>query len=471
MCDVVSHLCDDSDNIDLCIDNYSREELLEIIDLDSNANNRKIETHVDRIITKYTLSNDKKCVDFFIKVKKKLLYEDYSTLILDNEIPTMMNKEIPNINNASALEIEENNNNNTTIKHISSKVIIIDSQFRPNILPYSSDPNSSTSSTNFTCTLTEKIKNVMRLKLHSIYIPRTWYTFDIFNFNTTFKVYRGNIINETPTSIITIQDGNYTTDNLLVEIQNQLNSETDLSGLNIRAKSLLTENTIVEFFNTNTDVSYTILFYSNKLSESGARYDQNLGYSLGYRVEPDENHNMKIFLDRSGTEGNIVTAESPVNIDGPQYFMLIMDDFNNINNNVINIEDNQSKLPLPANFCIDKKVQLIPILESDSGRQFTQAEIYSINEKINSQNEVNNRKKSPNNSNVFAVIHLPNTNNKTIALSYSGLFNEIMNERKYFAPCNIEKLKISLLDDKGNTVNLHGHNWSFSMIIDEIYQY
>ena len=28
-----------------------------------------------------------------------------------------------------------------------------------------------------------------------------------------------------------------------------------------------------------------------------------------------------------------------------------------------------------------------------------------------------------------------------------------------------------LLDDKGNTVNLHGHNWSFSMIIDEIYQH
>ena len=72
MCDVVSHLCDDSDNIDLCIDNYSREELLEIIDLQHNANNRKIETHVDRIITKYTLSNDKKCVEFFMKVKKKL---------------------------------------------------------------------------------------------------------------------------------------------------------------------------------------------------------------------------------------------------------------------------------------------------------------------------------------------------------------------------------------------------------------
>ena len=28
-----------------------------------------------------------------------------------------------------------------------------------------------------------------------------------------------------------------------------------------------------------------------------------------------------------------------------------------------------------------------------------------------------------------------------------------------------------LLDDKGNTVNLNGHNWSFSMIIDEIYQH
>ncbi len=470
MCDVVTHLCDDSENIDLCIDNYSREELLEIIDLHPNANNRKIQIHVDRVINKYSISNDKNCVEFFIKVKKKLLYQDYSTLILDDEIPRIMNKEIPNINNASALEIEDHSNSET-IKHISSKVVIIDSQFRPNILPYSSDPNSLTSSTNFTCTLSEKIKNIMRLKLHSIYVPRTWYTFDIFSYNTSFKVYKGNVINERPTSIITIEDGNYSPDNLLIEIQNKLKSETDLSGLNIRAKSLLTENRIVEFFNTNTEISYTILFYSNILSETGAKYDQNLGYSLGYRVQPDMSNNMKIFLDTSGTQANIVTAESSINIDGPQYLMLMLDDFNNKNNNVINIQEIQSKLPLSTNFCIDKKVQLIQTQNPDSGRQFTQAEIYSINEKINSQNEVDVRKKSPNNSNILAIIHLPNTNNKTIALTYSGLFNEVMNERKYFAPCNIEKLKITLLDDKGNTLNLHGHNWSFSMIIDEIYQY
>ena len=42
------------------------------------------------------------------------------------------------------------------------------------------------------------------------------------------------------------------------------------------------------------------------------------------------------------------------------------------------------------------------------------------------------------------------------------------NVRKYSGPVDIERLKIQLLDDKGNLVNLHDNDWSFSLIVEQL---
>jgi hypothetical protein len=49
--------------------------------------------------------------------------------------------------------------------------------------------------------------------------------------------------------------------------------------------------------------------------------------------------------------------------------------------------------------------------------------------------------------------------------------NIAINERKYFGPVNISRMKVRLVDDKGNTVNLNGNDWSLSLIVNELYQY
>ena len=46
-----------------------------------------------------------------------------------------------------------------------------------------------------------------------------------------------------------------------------------------------------------------------------------------------------------------------------------------------------------------------------------------------------------------------------------------MNKREYFGPVDILRMKVELLDDKGNYVNLHHSDWSFSILVDELYQY
>ena len=45
------------------------------------------------------------------------------------------------------------------------------------------------------------------------------------------------------------------------------------------------------------------------------------------------------------------------------------------------------------------------------------------------------------------------------------------NERTYFGPVDIDRLRIKLADDKGNLVNLHDHDWSFTLTIEQLYQY
>jgi hypothetical protein len=43
------------------------------------------------------------------------------------------------------------------------------------------------------------------------------------------------------------------------------------------------------------------------------------------------------------------------------------------------------------------------------------------------------------------------------------------NNRKYFGPVNITKLKIQLLNDHGDVINLNGKDWSFSFSFDYLY--
>ena len=46
-----------------------------------------------------------------------------------------------------------------------------------------------------------------------------------------------------------------------------------------------------------------------------------------------------------------------------------------------------------------------------------------------------------------------------------------VNERIYFGPVNIERLRIRLLNDKGHLLNLNGRDWSFTLQAELLYQY
>ena len=78
---------------------------------------------------------------------------------------------------------------------------------------------------------------------------------------------------------------------------------------------------------------------------------------------------------------------------------------------------------------------------------------------------------SPNSSDILIRIPVnnpPNNTNKIISFK-----NEKSEETKrvYFGPVTLRKFNIRLLNDKGYEVNLHDRDWSFSIIINKLYQY
>jgi hypothetical protein len=115
-----------------------------------------------------------------------------------------------------------------------------------------------------------------------------------------------------------------------------------------------------------------------------------------------------------------------------------------------------------------KKVQ--QILPS-APRTLTQSQIYTINEIIkNNDTNTNFRTMAPTTTDVFALIPVKiNIAVGKIYAEFSGSLQD--NTRTYFGPVNIDRLHVKLLDDKGNVLDLHGSDWSYTMICESLYQY
>jgi len=105
-------------------------------------------------------------------------------------------------------------------------------------------------------------------------------------------------------------------------------------------------------------------------------------------------------------------------------------------------------------------------------RTLTQSQIYSINEIIkNNERTYNYKLKSPVVSDTFAILPIKLGSMKIgdVNVEFGGSMQD--NKRIYFGPVNINRLRIKLLDDKGNIVNLNGSDWCVTIISENLYQY
>ena len=190
-----------------------------------------------------------------------------------------------------------------------------------------------------------------------------------------------------------------------------------------------------------------------------------------------------------------VRGEAIVDCYGPQYFLLIIDDFNHsrVNSGVVGIGEVSTSLATPAYFNADlpDATKCIPdtsdvrngmkrqkLVVPTVPRTLTFSQIYTFNQitaNRGGSGPNKNRDMGPKTSDVFAVIPL-RTGGGAAGLSMGQHYIDsgptlLSNQRAYFGPVVINKLRVTLRDDKGHIVNLHGNDWSFSLVTEELYEF
>jgi hypothetical protein len=190
-----------------------------------------------------------------------------------------------------------------------------------------------------------------------------------------------------------------------------------------------------------------------------------------------------------------IRGEAIVDCYGPQYFLLIIDDFNHsrVNSGVVGIGEVTTSLATPAYFNADlpDATKCIPdtadvrnglkrqkLVVPTVPRTLTFSQIYAFNQitaNRGGSGPNKNREMGPKTSDVFAVIPL-RTGGGAAGLTIGQHYIDsgptlLSNQRAYFGPVVINKLRVTLRDDKGHIVNLHGNDWSFSLVTEELYEF
>jgi hypothetical protein len=213
-----------------------------------------------------------------------------------------------------------------------------------------------------------------------------------------------------------------------------------------------------------------------------SKLDNNLGWTLGFRSTNIGGVELAIAYDLG--PGNSVNANVPYCNIGPNYFLLVVDDFNqnHLNQGLVNIDDTDTTLNPPSYINADINFSCFstdqgfnspyPVYIPNAPTRLTQAQLYSANQILeNRRNTTNIRTPGPTTTDVLAVIPL-----KVGGLSFGDKYIEfgsslLQNERVYFGPVNISRMRVVLRDDKGNVVNLNGADWSFSLISTHLYEF
>ena len=548
--------------VDYNTDNYTISELLAILDLDIDATNKEITDTSNVYIDRYQNENSPTLVTFFQDIQTSLLQYNEETSNAKQTEHWFKNEALPqndkpiqkdkNTERKDQIDVYDNDhvplnreqlgvsNNfnvpvaqdtlNPNLTNITSRFINLDSQYRQ-----ASGGTTDTFSTDYTLDLSDPLTNVLSLRLYSVQIPFTWYVIDDQYGNTCFWV--TNLGN---TFKIFIDPGNYTSATLCDALNkafttaanfmppNDIYGQAFIAGvspivsynsvngkitINLFGSTDPASNPIVSIvqnsntFDGSTDAYFTFFDFSgrlNCLSDSACAvqnmsFNGTLGWIMGFRLPI-----VPVF---SG--GN--TAIAVLDLYGPKYFILVLDDYNqnHINNGLITITELSTKLAMPSYYntsqpyiCSSSSSNINPLLSINNignlssqdfyanqdkfdvsygktqtilpsaPRTLTQAQIYTINEIMkNREKNTSYRGKAPTSSDTFALIPIKRAglNTGDMYVDFSGSIQD--NKRIYFGPVDIDRMRIRLLDDRGFTVDLHGVDWCITLISENLYQY
>lgn len=414
---------------------------------------------------------------------------------------------------------------NPRVKNMTHRLINIDSQFRnmPDGKAYQYPIPGCT--TNYNVTLSETLKNVMSITLSSYEMPYSWAAIDEAKGNNkiVFKISDKYYVSNIPT-------GNWNLQQLNIHLRITLPALPVSADSKILS---VNPNGFIQMTTTDTAVT-EILFWGNeydkaidsinsveliKCSSLSNNYQNSLGWLLGFRTESinlaTTKHtatatahsiwsNIYGVIDSSSLTSSARTL-SPVQISGLKqnelwfwqitqpmpYCYIVLEDHNKNHNNkgILNIIPSASVLKLPSyanNIGINASGEVCDqsdanIAEDVSGgdinigRNLTQKQLYTIDsiKRNRTHRSPYSIPTGPVDSDILAKITLPSSVDQT---KFGHWINEhggvlSQNTRAYFGPVDLDRFTIKLLDNHGNQVNLNNRDWSFTLRVEQLYQF
>jgi len=444
-------------SFDYNINNYTKEDLMDIFELPPNYDISMIhnkETKLrETILKNKDISKEKQrsTLNFLLEAKQLLLNNPNPLAGLDINMSKL------NPFNTLEKEVKMIDDNMNQLYHLNSKLVSTELEgndshmvqksgtmpflnvsikdFKPGVMnPLSNRPTIiknlnidtrfrenyyTTLSTNFNFNLPLTFNNVVRMELTAIEIPESIYTISKQYNNNYFTI----IVNGV-SAVVTISDGTYSNVSISTCINNSLKNLggdfqyiqfiTNISNNSITDFGELTGSgqIIVNVTNAGLNIvnSLTLNFQAdrNGLDDRNTPLPLKLGWVLGFR-------------NGIYTNNLNYVSEGLVDVLGPKYYFLVVDDYNNNVNNGFYSAFNSSML----------------------------------------------------NKNILARIsfNVPNTLNgsSSFAVKPSTALNVLTSVREYFGPVNIQNLNIQLLDQYGRIVNLNNMDFSFCLTLQTVY--
>jgi len=414
-------------NFDLNVDNYTKDELIEMFELPYNFDKNIFDIKESKL--KESILNNKeinketqvKTLNFLIKAKN-IIFNDKQNGLTDFQ------KNITDFYNSSydlkTSKLENPDEHMVQVRpekpYLSSypseffpgiinplkkrtikRNLNIDSRFRENYF--------ATSASNYSVFLPTNFNDVLQMQLSSIELPTTYYAISKQYGNNFFTV----LVNSSA-GIVNIPDGNYDQVTIYTIINQQLTnlslttSETDFAhvvfSIDLTNGTTGSAQTIVGFDGTqNPDSTLELNFQADRfgIDDRNTPLPLKMGWNLGFR-------------NGIYTNNTNYVSEGLLELTGPRYLFLVVDDYNNNVNNSYFSAFNSSIL----------------------------------------------------NKNILARISL--TANSYDILSQNNL-NLTTTPREYFGPVNIQTLNIQLLDEYGRIVDLNNMDFSFCLTLSTVY--
>jgi hypothetical protein len=402
-------------NFDMDITQYTIDDLVQLFSLDIPLKKHDIETKLNTHISNV---GEERLISFFKNAKTMLLQEYDSHAPVVNFQTNIVEGYI-----------------NPYHQEITSKLIHVDTQLIPFKIYTPSD---------FTCNFEESLCNVISIKLVSVEIPRTWYSFTKIRENTFFFIIHENTNTQQK---IEIENGNYDIQSIKEAIENATQN-------NIEVRYQLTNNKITLV--NNYDHNISIRFFTEPplytISQRSKRF--SLGWCLGFRG---------ILYDIP--IGEQIIADSLFHAHETRYLFIVFNDHNTnqVSNHTVGITNTPKVVNLPSyyNCNLDESDPTLNKDGSESGLTDVQAGVITtiLEERRRVQLDGHYHYRH---ADVIARISLGSGNMGDIVTLQSS--RDINETRNYFGPVTLEKCSVTLLDDRGKIVDLNGLDWSFALV-------